>query len=249
MNHGRASFRHHSLFTIVAVLALAQTALADDLFAKRSRAVDAVVTPILDLAEADASLPRSLGAWSSKVDELDLREAHSIVIDLFPQGRMAARQGFFDWSQWELGAFAGLVNYSADFEAGISYIFGVTTRVPVPGLGSFGFYGDLFISYVKRDLPFYYDSRAGTWFGLGLGVDYTIWKGSLGYVRAKAGVMYAYWNGVNSLDNGIGITVGVQVGVFWIKNNDRTSITLTPQFHFDGSDHMIFLPVGFSVDF
>ena len=246
MNHVNAWLRHHSLLTAVVVLTLAQSAFAEDEAPGRSRrAVDAVLTPTLDAA-ASPALPARLG---EEIDESQLRELHEITTDLFPQARMAARQPFIDWNAMEIGGFAGAVSYSADFEAGLNYVFGLTTRVPVTGLGALGVYVEALVSYVDRDLPFYYDHRAGNWYGAGLGLDYTIWKGSLGYIRPQVGVMYAYWNNVNSLDNGLGITIGVQVGLFWVRNNDKTSITFMPQFQMQSSDYMIFLPIGFSVDF
>jgi len=249
MNNGRACLRHHALFTAVAVVALAQSAFADEDFLGRpTRAVEAVLTPTFEAAEvsADTPLPARLD-----IDESDLREAHGIKLDFLPapQGRMSSKPPFIDFSKWELGGFAGAVMYSSDFEAGLNYILGVTSRVPVTGLGQLGIYAEAFISYVDRDLPFYYNHRAGSWYGLGLGLDYTLWKGTLGYIRPQIGVLYAYWNKVNSLDNGLGITIGVQVGLFWVRNNDKTSITFMPQFQMQSSDYMVFLPIGFSVDF
>jgi hypothetical protein len=248
MNHIWTSFRHHSLFTAVAVVALAQSAFADD-GPRALRAVDAVVTPDDEEALFDAALPLHLDSWAVKTDESDLKEAHAISLELFPQGRMSSKPPFIDFSRLEFGAFAGAVHYSADFKAHLSYIFGVTSRVPVPGLGKFGLWAEAFLGYIDRNLPFYYNSQAGNWFGAAIGADYTIVKGELGYIRAQVGVDYIYWHNINSLDNGLGIVAGFQIGVFWIRNNDRTSITFNPQFHFDGSDHMIFLPIGFSVDF
>lgn len=251
MNNGHAWVRHHVLFAAVAVVALAQSAFAEDETLTRGpRAVEAVVTPAFEAADVsfEMPLPKALG---DTVDESELKEAHGIKLDFLPapQGRMSSKPPFIDFSKWELGAFLGAVVYSSDFEAGINYVLGVTTRVPVTGLGQLGIYAEAWISYVDRDLPFYYDHRAGSWYGIGLGLDYTIWKGTLGYIRPQVGVMYAYWNGVNSLDNGLGITIGVQIGLFWIRNNDRTSVTFMPQFQMQSSDYMIFLPIGFSVDF
>ena len=250
MNNGYAWLRHHSLFTAVAVLALAQTAFTEEENLTRGpRAVEAVVTPTLEAAEVSFETP--LPRLGDTIDESELKEVHGIKLDFLPapQGRMSSKPPFIDTSKWEIGAFIGAVMYSGDFEASINYILGVTTRVPVTGLGQLGLYAEAFISYIDRDLPFYYDHRAGSWYGIGLGLDYTLWKGTLGYVRPQIGVMYAYWNGVNSLDNGLGITIGVQVGLFWVRNSDKSAITFMPQFQMQSSDFMIFLPIGFSVDF
>jgi len=246
MNHGPAYLRHLFPLIAVAVVALAQSAFADG--ERGTRAVEAVLTPTLESVEVpETPLPDRL---NREIDESDLREAHGITLDFLPrQARMAGKPPFIDFSKWEIGAFAGAVAYSADFEAKVSYVIGATTRVPVTGLGALGLYAEAFVSYIDRDLPFYYNHRAGTWFGGGLGLDYTIWKGQLGYIRPQVGVMYAYWNGVNSLDNGLGLTVGVQVGLYWVRNSDKTSLTFMPQFHMTKGDYMIFLPFGFSADF
>ena len=227
----RACFRHHTLFTLIGLVALAQNAFADD------------------PTEFDRPLPLTLAAWEGERDELNLHEAHAISLELFPQGRLAAKPPFIDWSKWELGGFVGAVSFSSDFEADVDFLAGVNSRVPVPGLGAFGIYAQVVFSHIERDLPFFYDNPDGTWFGIGVGVDYTLWRGSLGYIRPQVGIFYAHWGDINSLDSGIGITVGVQFGLFWIKNNDQTSFTFMPQFQFDGGDHMIFIPLGFSIDF
>jgi len=251
MMHIRACFRHHSLFAIVGLVALAQNAFADDgALSRTARAIDAVVTVAEDSLEGiERPLPLTLAAWEAERDENDLREVHAISLELLPQGRMSSRPPFIDFSQLEIGGFIGAVKYSSDFKAKLDWTIGLTTRVPVPGLGRFGLFAEIFAAYVDRDLPFYYNHRSGTWFGGAIGADYTIWKGELGYIRPQVGVMYAYWHNVNSLDNGIGFVIGLQIGAFWIKNYDRTSVTFTPQFIFQGGDYMIFLPLGFSVDF
>jgi hypothetical protein len=252
MNRLLASFRHHSLFITVAILGLASSAFADEGTPDRPlRAVDAVVTIAEENSQTDARLPLTLASWTEDVDELDLREAHAISLELFPQARMStSKPPFIDFSQLEVGGFFGAVKYSADFKAHVDYILGITSRVPVPGLGAFGLYAEAVFGYISRDLPFYYNSKAGNWFGAGIGADYTLVRGSVGYIRPQVGIFYAYWNGINGLSNGIGITVGVQFGAFWIKNYDRTSVTFTPEFQFrSGSDYMIFFPLGFSVNF
>jgi hypothetical protein len=249
MSHIGTNLRHH-LFTVIGVLALAHSAIAEEELLPRSgRAVDAVVTPGEGAIEIDSPLPLRVGSWADRRDENELREAHSISLELFPQGRMSSRPPFIDFSKFEMGVFVGGVKYSADFEAGINYVLGLSARVPVPGLGRFGLWAEAFISYIERDLPFYYNDKAGSWFGIAAGADYTLVKGELGFIRLQAGVMYAYWNDINSLENGMGIIIGVQFGFYWIKNYDKSSVTITPQFHFDGGDHMIFLPLGISVDF
>jgi hypothetical protein len=246
-----ACFRHHSLFTIIGLVALAQNAIAEDgTSARPARAVESVVTVSEEsLAGIERPLPLTLAAWEAERDENDLAEAHSISLEFLPQGRLSSRPPFIDFSQWEIGGFIGAVHYSSDFKAKLDWTVGLTTRVPVTGLGRLGLFAQIWAAYIDRDLPFFYNKQAGTWYGAAIGADYTLWKGELGYIRPQVAVMYAYWHNVNGLDNGIGILVGLQVGLFWIKNYDKTSVTFTPQIQFNGGDHMIFLPLGISVDF
>ncbi|MBI3856247.1 MAG: hypothetical protein HY293_11210, partial [Planctomycetes bacterium] len=87
------------------------------------------------------------------------------------------------------------------------------------------------------------------WYGGAVGGDYTVVHTDVWYLRGQLGVMYAFWNGVNSLDNGMGIMGGVQVGFNWIKGNSKTVITITPQFSYDGDAWIAFITAGFSIDF
>lgn len=224
-----------TLLTMVVALAFAPSALADGL-RHTERA--------LSIAEPDAPLPLHLN------EDLDLREAISFA-DFLPQGRLSQKTPFIDFSKFELGAFIGGVFYSSEFEADPSYVLGVTARVPLPGipLGDWGIWAQLSLSYVSRDLPFYYPDQSGNWYGLAAGADYTFVRDEIWFLRAQLGVLYAHWNDIQALDNGLGVLAGVQFGFYWIKGYNKAVVTITPQLSFDGDAYVHFLQVGFSIDF
>jgi hypothetical protein len=249
------------LFTVLGVLTLCEYAFADG---PESRHTEIFLEAMLGpshadgLADADTEafdfetpLPTRLSLWTEATDELELREAHMISLAALPQGRRSTQPPFIDFSHLEAGGFVGLVDYSSKFKANASYVAGANVRVPVPGLplGEWGIWGEAFLSYVNRNLPFYYNNKAGTWFGAALGGDYTIARGDVMYLRAELGAMYAYWNGVNSLDNGIGALAGVQAGFYWIKNYRQAVLTVTPQLSYDGKSWIAFVTVGVQIDF
>ena len=238
----RASSTHLALLTTISVLSIASYARAGE---------DELAATNLNAIEIDAPLPTSLDNWSVAEDELELREFSSLSLAALPQGRLAAKKPFIDFDGLELGGYVGMVKYSSDFLAGVSYILAVTSRVPVPGiaLGEWGLWAELFMGSVDRNLPFYYVNQAKTWFGGSLGADFMVVKGEVAFIRLQAGAMYAYWNKTDGLANGIGVMGGVQLGFHWIRGNDKSSITFNPQMSYNGKSYILFIPVGFSIDF
>jgi hypothetical protein len=203
-------------------------------------------------SEVDAPLPVRMNLWNA-ADEEALREAHRILFEDYPpQGRQQSQKTpFIDFRHFEMGGYAGVVDFSPDFKAHADWIAGITARVPVPGipLGDWGIFAQAFASYINRNLPFYYSNTSATWFGGELGGDYTFVRDSVWYLRGQAGILYAYWNHVNALDNGVGVLVGAQVGFYWIKHNQNAVVTFTPQFSFDGKNWIGMITLGFSYDF
>jgi hypothetical protein len=250
-----ASSTHLAFFTVIGVLSLSQfvNAAPDGSTSTRAKEMldSLLAAPDVDAADLEAPLPTQLDNWSLAEDEMDYKEFSSLSLAALPQGRLSAKQPFIDFDKMELGAIAGVVKYSSDFQAGISYVAAVTTRVPVTGisLGSWGLWAELMMAYVNRNLPFFYTNKAGTWFGASLGADFTIVSGEVAFLRAQLGAMFAYWNGVVSLGNGIGGVAGLQLGFHWIRGNEKTAVTLNPQMNWNGKSYILFIPVGFSVDF
>jgi hypothetical protein len=203
-------------------------------------------------AEVESSLsevlPTQLDSWGD--DAREVGDFSILTISALPQGRLATQPPFFDFNKFELGGFVGAVHFSSDFKANTNIVGGIEARVPVPGLpGHFGIWGDLYAGGISRDLPFFYPHQSGTWFGGTIGVDYTFLDGEIFDFRGQAGLSYAYWNGVQSLDNGFGATVGVDLAWYWIKHYRKASVNITPQITFSGSNYYAFITLGFQVEF
>ncbi len=246
MKSRRLSLTHSVLFTAAVFVSLAHSAFADGESPSRVARFLADTGPDLQL-----SLPADLNSWTDAADEIELQEAHAISLSQFPQGRLAQQPPFIDFSKWEIGGFIGMVAYSADFDADPDYVFGLTTRVPIPGLplGEWGAWGQLFLGHIARDIPFYYPKSRGEWYGIAAGGDYTFVHTDLLFLRAQAGVMYAQWNNIHALDNGAGILVGAELGFYWIKHYSKASLTINPQLNFDGDNWIGLINFGFSYDF
>jgi len=167
-----------------------------------------------------------------------------------PQGRLAQQPPFIDFGHMEMGAFVGLVTFSSDFKANENVVGGLSARVPVPGLpGQWGVFGELYAAGISRDLAFFYPHQSGTWYGGTIGGDYTFVNGEVLALRGQAGISYAYWNGVQSLDNGFGGTAGLDFAFYWIKHNRTATVNLNPQITFSGGNYYAFLTLGFQVEF
>lgn len=242
------------LFTLLAFLSLSKSAFADgpdsptaphelDFVAlnREGDAADTIETP----------LPTQLADWSDASDGLELRYPMSISLAEFPQGRLSQKPPFIDFGKFELGGGVGAVDYSSKFKANASYTVDITGRVPAPGipLGEWGFWAEVGVSYINRKLAFYYNNQHSNWYEISAGADYTFVRDNLWYLRGELGVLYAYWNGVNALDNGIGAVAGLQAGFYWIKNYTKSAITLTPQISYDGKNWIGFFTIGFLYDF
>ena len=210
-----------------------------------AKALDAMAAD----AETSTDLPTRLLLAS---EPFELPETRPLSLaEAGPQGRPPKdRPGFIDFSHFEMGGYVGVVAFSSDFEADPSFVAGITARVPVPGIpGNWGIFAQAFVSYVSRDLPFYYDNKSGTWYGAEVGGDFTFIRDEVWYLRAQAGILYANWNGVNALDDGVGLLLGVQIGFYWIRHNQNAVVTINPQFSYDGSNWLGFFTIGFSYDF
>jgi len=237
----------YSFFVTAAVaVSLAPNAFADG---NSPRLVDRVLS--LEDSAASTELPVALRDISPDVEEIGLREASIISLGEFPQGRLATKPSFIDFSKWEIGAFVGVEVFSSDFKADPDWILGINTRVPIPGipLGEWGGWAQVTVGHVDRDIPFYYPKRSGTWYGGAIGADYTLATTELVYLRAQGGVSYSQWNNINSLDNGAAIIVGLDFGFYWIKQYTKASLTINPQLHFDGTNWVALFNFGFSYDF
>src|SRR5688572_1850102 len=209
MNANRPfSFFASVLIVLLAAAASAPAAFADEPQGRHvRRLLDSMVRENADAPlEIDPPLPTRLA--SKRQQEDDMRDEYRRA----DYRRVKARNepDFIDFSRFEVGGFAGGVAFSNDFEADPSYVAGLMARVPVPGipLGDWGIWGSVMISYISRDLPFYYAEKSGNWYGVSVGGDYTFWRDSIWHLRGQLGILYAHWNDIQALDNGIGILAG-----------------------------------------
>jgi len=237
------------LAAAIGVAAFAPAAMADENQGRHvKRLLDSMVLEGADAPyEAESPLPTRLA--SKRQQEDDMRDEYRRAD--YRRVKAKNEPDFIDFTRFELGGSVGGVAYSSDFEADPSYVAGLMARVPVPGLplGDWGIWGSVMISYISRDLPFYYASKSGNWYGVSVGGDYTFWRDRIFHLRGQLGIMYAHWNDIQALDNGIGVLAGVEFGFYWIKNNDKAVFGITPQLSFDGDNYIFMLQMGFHVDF
>jgi hypothetical protein len=241
------------LSTILALFAVASPVHADGSSPSYAeKTLDALLAASAPETSECLGLPTRMTLWSAAEEEFEIGDAHPLSLSEFlPQGRQSQHgPPFVDFSHFEMGAFAGVADFSSDFKASATWVVGLSARVPVPGIpGNWGIFAEGFVSYINRNLPFYYKNKAGTWIGAEVGGDYTFIRDEIWYLRAQAGILYAWWDNVNALDNGFGALGGIQVGFYWIKHNQNAVVTITPQFSYDGKNWIGIFTIGFSYDF
>jgi hypothetical protein len=202
--------------------------------------------------DPDETLEVPLPTRMKLQDEAELKKIHDERRYSFDTPRQApAERPLIDWERIEPGIFTGLVYYGSGFRADPEALLGVSLRLPIPGLPTsrFAAFAEFFGSYVNRDLPFFYSNQAGTWYGATVGGNYTLYDGPYAYVRARGGIIYADFNGVRELKNGMGILVGGELGFYWVQHTDRFRVTIIPEYTFSGKDSMILLTLGLSFYF
>jgi hypothetical protein len=237
------------LTTSIAAPTLFNSALADD---ERSLFASRLEFPALDAPEeSEETLDAPLPTRMKLQDEAELKQGYSERRYSFDTPRQSSSERpFVDWERIEPGAFLGFVVYSSGFRADPSGVLGVSLRLPIPGLpGRWAAFAEGFVSHVNRDLAFFYSDQAGNWYGATVGGDYTLYEGSFAYFRARGGILYANFNGVRELDNGLGFLLGAELGFFWVKHTDRFRLTITPEYSFSGSDSLMLMTAGLSFYF
>lgn len=245
----RLPFFASLLFTSLAALPLFNSAFADEersLFATRLE-FPALAAPEESEDAPDAPLPTRMKLQ----DEQDLKKTYDERRYSFDKPRQApSERPFIDWERIEPGAFIGFVYFSSGFRSDPEGLAGLSLRLPIPGLpGRWAAFAEGFVSYVNRDLEFFYPDQSGTWYGAAVGGDYTFYESRFAYFRARGGILYADFNGVQELKNGAGFLLGAELGIYWVKHTDRFRLTLTPEYSFSGKDSMFLMNLGVSFYF
>jgi hypothetical protein len=170
--------------------------------------------------------------------------------DPLPRGMPLRRRPALDFEHTEFTPFLGAVLFSSAFEADATYAAGMLVRLPTSLLDDrVGLWVEGVASHVERDLPSYQPDREGNFYLFGGGIDFEVVHTEFVFLRPQVGFLYAYFNDVNELENGFGVTGGLAFGWHWIKFTRSVSISLMPQFVFDSEDWMFLVTVGMGFDF
>lgn len=195
-------------------------------------------------------LPSSISQWTRLESSFE-PGPEAAELSLLPQVRRSLAPPLFDFDHFQAGIIGGLANFGPSFKANSNYLFGVEAHLGMPALplDHWGLWGQAFISYIHRDLPFFYTRQAENWYGGAVGGDFTFKLSDIAYFRPQAGLFYADFNKVNGVQSGIGGILGGQIGLFWIKRDNRAIFTINPQFTSNGKDWMVLTTIGLDVIF
>lgn len=133
--------------------------------------------------------------------------------------------GFLDLDWLELQVRIGLGVFSEDYRIDPSPFIGIATHAPLPWLSPasdpsgeyFGLFLDLSLfPSIERTLDPAPDNNSGMILLLGLGLDFTVIRNQTLYLALQAGVQYAWYGGIEGLQNGFqplgGLMFGVHLG-------------------------------------
>jgi hypothetical protein len=182
----------------------------------------------------------SIPAWAGEEDRLprSLQQESS-------------HDDLLDFGKFALGAHVGFISYSSDFKSGEKLAAGIDARVPTPLLSGIissdpeciAAFLDLTFSAVDRDVATPDGSGLITFVTLGMDAAF-IRTGGFD-ARAQVGAQYGYFGGVDGLDDGVALLVGLRGA---LQLGDSLWIVLNPQVTFGKSDaHLFFVNLG--VDF
>ncbi len=133
--------------------------------------------------------------------------------------------GFLDLNWLELQVRVGLGVFSEDYRIDPSPFIGLATHAPIPLLSPasdpageyFGLFVDLTLfPSVERTLDPAPDNNSGMILLMGFGLDFTFVRNQTLYLALQAGGQYAWYGGIEGLQNGIqplgGLMFGVHLG-------------------------------------
>ena len=163
---------------------------------------------------------------------------------------------FFATNSIELDVRAGMAMYGGDYESDPKIAAGIGGRAAMPWLSrellgmsrsAFGAFGGLGFSQYEWDtMPKPSDADGGMLYLEG-GIDYDFIEARSWILRGQLGMDWIQFMGIDNLDSGAGLLVGVESGValgsgFWVTANPRISLTS------DG-DSIFFLQGGINIHF
>lgn len=170
--------------------------------------------------------------------------------DPIPRGRTAGGRPLLDFEHLEFQPFVAGIAFSSEFDADPTLGAGVLLRLPTSLLdGRAGLWGQAAVSHIERDLAFYQPDKEGNFFLFGAGADFEIVHSELVFLRPQLGFLYAWYDDVNQLENGLGIVGGLSLGWHWVKFTRTTYMTFNPQFAYDGEDWILLVSIGMGFDF
>lgn len=170
--------------------------------------------------------------------------------DPLPRRTIHGRRPFLDFEHTEFHPFVSGIAFSSAFDADPTFGAGLLLRLPTSIFdGRVGLWGEVGVSRIERDLPFYYDNPDGAFYMFGGGVDVEVFHNEFVFLRPQIGVLYSDFVDVDGLDNGFGVLGGLSFGWHWIRFTRNVYMTLNPQLAFDGEDWMLLVNVGMGFDF
>jgi len=189
------------------------------------------------------SVPREMA-----LEEPTARNVQDPAQDGFPPKEPPAipskRPSFIDLDWLELSPGAGVAVFSPKYRANPGLGLSVMAHAPLPWLSPdndptgdyFGIFAAASSASIDRNLSPSVDHRRGISSFYTLGLDYSVLRDSTWILIARAGALYAYYDGIADLNSGFGFTLGLSAG---IQLSGKTGLTYSPEFLFGQSGSLI----------
>jgi len=157
-----------------------------------------------------------------------------------------APSGVVDFQWLDLTPSAGVAVYSSKFLADPAPAFSLRAHAPMPWLSPssdargeyFGLFAELAFSTIDRKMSPTVADRSGVCMFVSAGIDYSFLRDPTWILVGRAGLLYAHYNGVADLKNGVGPMVGATLGV---QLSGKLALTVTPEAVIGDSGSTIFL--------
>jgi len=198
-----------------------------------------ILSVALSIALASAvqagDLPRSLAQEPSQQDPLRTDPITT-----------PAPKGIVDFEWLDLTPSAGFAVYSSKFLADPAPAFSLRAHAPMPWLSPasdakgeyFGIFAEAAFATIDRKMSPTVSDRSGLCMFVSAGIDFSFLRDPTWILVGRAGVLYAHYNNVADLNNGIGLLAGATLG---IQLSGRLALTYSPEVIFGDSGSTIFL--------